>query len=435
MAAGALAVLAQHRALLAGAVGTRVPTAVGRLGFGQPFQGGLHGGLGFGRAAAALRHAGTIGSDAQPIGFGQGLLGVVARPHRRRQRDLRRADSRRFRIVRAGWLTGGGFPGQAGKRRRGEPIRDQRPRVAGRGGVFARVGRIGRAGSFAAQSLDRPEPCGGQGLCRLSCGGRERFGRVALAHLGQRHDLLQKRGGHLVGRHARRLGRRLAGHTIRCGGNAWSGHRRGVATLGGRGFDGRGRFVGLLRLGHVDHRRQRFRVGHRHVLYGRIAGQFRVLGSHEAFRLDRFVGRSAFQLGWFGRGDGLTAEDLPRPFFSLGHRRRGAAGSVRFGSVIVDRNVHDLFGGRRRRGGHFHRGGIAGQEQMGQKRHGHALAQRLVLPPTRVHQHGQAGRESGQSEPEQRDHRFQTRQELPQVIEMKAAHGLPGTERTAIFKS
>ena len=46
------------------------------------------------------------------------------------------------------------------------------------------------------------------------------------------------------------------------------------------------------------------------------------------------------------------------------------------------------------------RGHIAGQEQMGQQRHGHALVQRPVLAPARVHQDGQADGENHQPQPE-----------------------------------
>ena len=72
-ASGVLAIAAQHVGLLAGAVRSRIPTAIGVLIIGEPPKRGLHGGLGCCGAAAALRDAGPIRSHAKPIGVGHGL--------------------------------------------------------------------------------------------------------------------------------------------------------------------------------------------------------------------------------------------------------------------------------------------------------------------------------------------------------------------------
>ena len=121
-AAGVLTVSAQHVGLLAGVVGSRVPAAVGGLIVGQPFQGGLDRGLGFGRAAVTLRHAGPIGRHAKPIGVGQRLLGIVAAGRTLGGSPIFGDADPRGRTLDP-TSSPSSASGQTGNRRRGQPIR------------------------------------------------------------------------------------------------------------------------------------------------------------------------------------------------------------------------------------------------------------------------------------------------------------------------
>ena len=128
---------------------------------------------------------------------------------------------------------------------------------------------------------------------------------------------------------------------------------------------------------------------------------------------------------------------VPIPFLSVGPpRRRGKppkAGRSRRGLAMPRRrrpsrpdhrrsrpNLLGRLGDRR---GDVDRCRVAGQDQMGQQRKAHALAQRTVLPPARVHQHGQSGGEKEQPKPEYRHHRFHAGKRVDYAMELRDVHG------------
>ena len=74
VAARILSATAGHVVLFARLMGARVPTAVGRLIVGKPFEPGLYGGFRLGRATMTLCYAGPIGSHAEPISVGHSRL-------------------------------------------------------------------------------------------------------------------------------------------------------------------------------------------------------------------------------------------------------------------------------------------------------------------------------------------------------------------------
>ena len=86
-------------------------------------------------------------------------------------------------------------------------------------------------------------------------------------------------------------------------------------------------------------------------------------------------------------------QTLPRAIRSAWPSSPRGAGLGR--NAVVDRKLHNGFRRRQRRHDDLDRRGVAGQKQMGQKRQCHALAQRPVLPPSRVEQNGQSDGEHG----------------------------------------
>ena len=93
---GVAAVVAVGPRLAAGLVLAGVPAAVGALVVGQPFQCGLHGGLGFRAAAAAACHADVVRGHAEFVGVGRAIascVGTAVRTCRRSRTAACRAGS------------------------------------------------------------------------------------------------------------------------------------------------------------------------------------------------------------------------------------------------------------------------------------------------------------------------------------------------------
>ena len=307
-AAGPLTVSARHVGLLAGLMGARVPAAVGGLIVGQPSQRGFYRGLRLGRAAVTLRHAGTVGGHAEPIGVGHGLLAVVAAvATSRRQSQFWRGRMRPAAALSCPPL----------------PALD-----------CLAIAVTGLALLYAASATTLPATRS-TGFSRIgiaAAGSPTGSSDVGIGHFGQGHNLFQQRGRDVVRRGAGRRGWPVVGQAF---GRLWFlriGHDRrgGIAALGGRRFDGRGPFARGRSLGRLDDgrrfRAEQFRLGQRHVIDGRSAGQLRILGADQALRLRRPIGLATLQFGALRRRDGLAGKYLPRLILHLGQQRRRAAG-------------------------------------------------------------------------------------------------------------
>ena len=170
--------------------------------------------------------------------------------------------------------------------------------------------------------------------------------------------------------------------------------RRRNATVRRRNLDRLGRFGGRRAFGRfgmdVVLGLITFHVGLHHVVDLGFARQARFLGADQSLRLDGLIRLAAIECRFARLGNDVAGKDFPR--LLVGFRRRspdppgGAVSSGPSPSVTWT----TCSAGRASRRDDLDRGGVAGHQQVGEQRHGHALAQRLILPPTRVHQEGQA---------------------------------------------
>ena len=297
MAAGALAVPAQHVGFLAGAVGAGVPAAVGGLIVGEPFERGFHGGLGFGRAAVTLGHAGPVRGHAEAIGVGQRLRCVAAsgRPAPALpgcQRAGRRGESAR-RGAAAGWRAGrpADPPALPAMRSDGVTIRgDCRPPAPGCGADCQ------SAPPASSPSLIRGRASGGWSKASGTSSDDGRTGR------------------------ARGSSAKRSGDSGAPGGTAGAASRRwaGGASIAAADTPDAAR----PRRARRRLRPQRLGVGEGHVAERRIAGQPRVFGADQALRLRRLIGLSPLQFRALGLNGRVAGKDLPGLIARLGNRRR-----------------------------------------------------------------------------------------------------------------